>query len=236
MPAKRRTPRKEKPGARRVRRPEQQRVQEPPQEKVRKIVYAIGFDLYDNRTVLRWPGGGAEPGEPARGVGPLKAPWNGQGNRPLPWAETPHAQPLPPVCPDPQAQIPQPAHNRWQNSRGRIALKIDPGMYSIYLDDLDCSSADVRIWKGVELRVARGNIRFAGPGDGRQLVWRSKVYLEPKGWSLQPAPIIFGGRLMVGDNLPAAIEVNIFKCAENANPDGSYNVLGSGGIEVLINP
>lgn len=227
------------------------RVVRPPRraECVDKHVIAVGFDLYDRRAVLKG-NNQPEPGEPARGVGPLKAPWQNEGDRPLPWVMTDIGRSvlkgqlvLPNMCPKLPAFIPQPGHGRWQNPRpgDRIRLKARPGIYSVFVDDLDCSTDKIRILKTVRLFVESGDCDFVGAsyiamggGPPRPYIEADVVYPEPKGWSLQPHPIIFGGRLIVRNAKPSVILVSVWKRpapGEKKRVRTNYAI-----IRVLINP
>jgi hypothetical protein len=126
------------------------------------------------------------------------------------------------LCADVAGHIPQPAHGRWRNPRAPIKLRLDPGPYSIFVDDLDCSSAPVSITKWVRVVVrsgdcdlASGNIAYIySPEDGQVLelpsVMKIVQYDEPKGWSLEPSPVIFPGELIVS-NLTSRLEVTVDK-------------------------
>ena len=186
-----------------------------------KYVVAIGFDVFDTRGVLGG-GGRLEPGEPSQGTGQLLPPLGDGQDRPLPWSLTPTGKAvkagglvLPPDCAGLAAQIPQPAHRRWTNPRD-IVLQVGPGSYSVFVDDLDCSTGEVEIRKQVELRVTAGGCRFAGnpPADWTQ---QQVIFTEPKGWSIQPSPVIFGGELMVPNPFlaPCDVAVQVIKSAKN---------------------
>ena len=224
---------------------------EPIPEEVRtvnKFIVAIGFDIFfDTRGVLLPPGKAFEPGEPDRGVGLLAAPWAGKSDRPLPWDLTPTGRAvlagnvaLPPQCPRPAAQIPQPAHGRWRNPRP-IRLQVDPGIYTVYVDDLDCSSDYVRIRKEVEMVVIAGTCDFVGlkriiGPNNRPIPWTRQevLYEEPAGWSLEPNPVIFGGELIVKDKNPSIIRVRVLKKAADWPKD--QVVAKAEVIQVQINP
>lgn len=126
---------------------------------------------------------------------------------------------LPAQCPNPRAQIPQPSHGRWRNPRN-IRLRLDPGFYSIFVDDLDCSADKIRIRKEVELVVTAGTCDFVSGGriigpNNLPIPWtrQEALYEERRGWSLQPAPVVFGGELIVKDRNPATIRVRVNKSA-----------------------
>ena len=186
----------------------------------RKDIVAIGFDVVDSRAVLRASTGVAEVGEPEPGTGLLKPPMGDGKDRPLPWNVTPFGVmawlgvfPMPEHCANTAATIPQPAHGRWANPRD-IVLEVAPGFQSVYVDDLDCSSGDVEIRKEVQMDIHEGGCTFVGPvpSTTRQEV----TYPEPKGWSVQPNPVVFGGIL----NVPAppaecVIRVQVLKKAAN---------------------
>ena len=207
-----------------------------------KYIVAIAFDIVGLRSVLR-PGGNppvAEPGEPSPGTGLLLPPMGDALDRPLPWSLTPTGVmalagliALPPNCPNLAAQIPQPVHGRWRNPRD-IVLEAAPGIHSFFVDDLDCSSGKVEIRKEVEVRVINGPCTFAGP----QPNWtREEVtFTEPMGWSIQPAPVIFAGRLNVPNALnTCTLSVRVIKKAANW-PDEHVTGRNFETIRVVINP
>lgn len=216
---------------------------------VHKHVIAVGFDIFDQRQILNGANN-PEPGEPAMGVGALAAPWAAQGDRPLAWVLTSVGRDvlrgnvqLPNVCPNLQATIPQPAHGNWRNPRAGdvIRIRIDPGIYSMFVDDLDCSTHEIEIIKNVRLFSERGNCRFVGgsqvqlPGrPPRPFIDQNLRYTEPRGWSLQPSPVIFGGQLNVPDRLPSVITVSILK--QPANPERDFVFTNLDIIRVHINP
>ena len=189
------------------------------------------------------------PGEPAIGVGGLAPPWQTEGDRPLPWALTPAGKaligkPIASVCPDLAGTVPRPGHGRWRNPREKIRLRMDPGIYSFYVDDLDCSSDAVEILKFVQLIVWTGDCDFSSGGrqgfvrpDGtrfeRPAVFKIVTFLEPQGWSLQPSPIVFPGELVVPNRKPSRIKINILKTGANPGDRVSGH---QQQIEVLINP
>lgn len=207
-----------------------------------KYIVAIAFDIFNQRSVIK-PGAAppaAELGEPSQGVGRLLPPMGDAKDRPLPWVLTPTGKKvlagrivLPPDCQKLVAHVPQPAHGRWRNPRD-IILNVAPGIYSFFVDDLDCSSGKVDIRKEVELRVVAGPCTFVGqqPNWTREEV----VFTEPKGWSIQPAPVVFGGRLIV-PNLPnhCTLSLRIIKKAEKWPEE---HVMGNNfeTIKVVINP
>lgn len=229
---------------------EQGRRQEPPRDGVeaKKLILAVGFDVHRVRALLR-RNGNPLPGEPAIGVGALAPPWQNEGDRPLPWALTPAGRallgkPIAGVCPDFPGHVPQPAHARFENPREKIRLKMDPGIYSFFVDDLDCGSDAVEILKFVQIIVWTGDCDFASGGrqgfvtpDGtrfeRPAIFKIVPYLEPKGWSLQPSPILFPGELIVQNRRPSRIKINILKAG--ANP-GDRVTGHQQQVEILINP
>ncbi len=214
---------------------------------VNKCIVAVGFDIFNIRGVLLPVGRALEPGEPARGVGALAVPWAGMGDRPLPWDLTPTGRAvlagnvaLPPQCPNPAAQIPQPAAVPWGNPR-TIRLQVDPGIYTVFVDDLDCSSDKVRIRKEVEMVVIAGTCDFVGLGriigpNNQPIPWTRQevLYEEPAGWSLESAPVIFGGELIVKDRNPSTIRVRVNKKAADWPKD--QLVAKAEVIQVQINP
>jgi hypothetical protein len=218
--------------------------------KVCKHVVAIAFDIFDQRAILK-PNRNPEPGEPVRGVGPLNAPWNGSGDRPLAWAMTALGRDvlqgqlqLPDICPNLLARVPQPGHGRWRNPRANdiIRIRISPGIYTMFVDDLDCSTHKVDIIKSVRIFSAEGNCDFVGGGyvqvpgeqNPRPYLLKDVAFTEPKGWSLQPAPITFGGQLIIPDIVPAVLTVSIDKRAANPEQDAVYT--NGDSIRILINP
>ena len=201
----------------------------------RKDVVAIGFDIVGTRAVVG-AGGAVEPGEPDNGPGRLSPPMGDNLDRPLPWALTPFGQrvwngtvALAPDCGNLPGTLPQPAHGRWANPR-QIVLQVPPGFNSVYVDDLDCSSGEVDIRKEVQLEVIKGQCAFVGPFPPST---REEVtFTEPKGWSIQPAPVVFGGRLIVPPP-PARCELAVQVLKKAANwPD--EEIVGNHYQKILV--
>ena len=212
-----------------------------------KLILAVGFDVNRARTVVR-PNGTPLPGEPAIGVGPLLPPWVAEGDRPLPWTLTPAGRALDGapgvVGQNLRGFLPQPAHGRWRNPRSRIRMKLPRGVYSFYVDDLDYGTCEVEILKVVQVIVWTGACDFASGGrmgfvrpDGtrfeRPAILTTVRYLEPAGWSLQTAPIVFPGELIVQNLRPSTLKINVLKVGAN---DGDRVTGHQQQIELTINP
>ena len=153
-------------------------------DRIEAAVPAVGTDVDGLRAVAA----PAEPGEPGDGLGPLAAPWDDAGDRPLPWADTDELAIGIGACDDLDGHRPQPGHDNWSNPRSPITLVAgDADAVSLVIDALVCAADDVAVDVDttVTATVTDGDCHFDG-GDAAS-VTRSGTL--DSGWNLGNEPV-----------------------------------------------